>query len=301
MSRVWGLVVTYQRPNELRAMLAAIGRQSRTPDGVWVVDNGEAEETEKVVSALGVHYVRSGENLGPAGGIALGMRHVMQEAADDDWLMLFDDDDPPPLDTIVDEVSRFGDQMATLDPATAGVGALGAQYIRKLGVWRRFRDHELSGALTVDVIHGGRFPCYRVGALRHAGVFDSALFFGFEEGEFGLRLRKMGYSLYIDGSLAHRIRDSIGQLNLSGKALRTPVSKAAWRRYYGVRNSTILARRYGARWTPLLVALGGFAKGSLALAKARRPWPELSLPARGALDGLRGRTGRTINPLLSTK
>ena len=42
---------------------------------------------------------------------------------------------------------------------------------------------------------------YRCGALRRVGVFDESLFFGFEEGEFGQRLRQAGYSIYADARL----------------------------------------------------------------------------------------------------
>lgn len=301
MSQVWGLIVTYKRPHDLRNMLEAIARQTRQLAAVWVVDNGDDALTEGVAASHGARYINSGENLGPAGGIAVGMHEVMREAADDDWLVLFDDDDPPLFDDMVDTVVTFGNEMVLRDTRTAAVGAHGGRYNPKRGTWRRYGDDELVGPLPVDVIHGGALPCYRIGALKEVGVFDPALFFGFEEGEFGLRLRKQQYSLYIDGSLAHRLRQHVGQLGLQRSSLRTPASKASWRRYYGVRNSVILARRYGAPWTPLLVAVGGSTKGTIALVKSRRAWRDLTLPSRGAIHGILGQLGRTINPSTSSK
>lgn len=300
MSSIYGLVVTYERPAELQSMLTSIEGQTLRPDRILVVDNGTGVDTEGVAVAHRCDYLRTGDNLGPAGGIATGMSSILEHADDDDWLMLFDDDDPPPFDDIIERLDNFGRKMVARDSTTAGVGALGATYDRRLGVFRRLADHELAGEVSVDVIHGGRFPMYRCGTLRRSGVFDADLFFGFEEGEFGLRLRKLGFSLYLEGTLALQLRGAIGELNLPNEQ-RTAITKAAWRRYYGVRNATILARRYASPWTPPIVAVGGALKGCVALARAGRPMREIVLPARGAMAGLAGRTGRPINPAASTK
>ena len=301
MSEVFGLVVTYERPAELRAMLTAIKSQTLIPSRIVVVDNGTRNRAEEVAQAHGCDYVASGGNLGPAGGIALGMAKILEFAKDDDWLMLFDDDDPPPLNEIVERLERFGREMRARDASTAGVGALGATYDRRLGIFRRVNDEELTGAVPVDVIHGGRFPLYRCGTLRRVGVFESGLFFGFEEGEFGLRLRQRGHALYLEGSLGLALRKAIGEFGPQLGQQRTPITKAAWRRYYGVRNSTILARRYASPLAPLIVAGGGALKGTLALTRIHRPIREVVLPLRGAIAGLAGRTGRPINPASSTK
>lgn len=297
---VWGLVVTYERPDALATMLDAIAQQSRPPDHLLIVDNGLRYPAREVARAHGCDYLALGENTGPAGGIAEGMTEILRHAGDDDWLALFDDDDPPPFEDLLAQLVEFGQVMVGTDPRTAAVGALGARYDRARGTWVRLTDDELDGPVGVDVIHGGRFPLYRCGVLREVGVFDPDLFFGFEEGDFGLRLRQAGYRLYLKGALAQRLRVALGEDGLRGPR-RTPLSKAAWRRYYGVRNSTILARRYAAPWTPPIIALGGAAKGTLALVRTRRPVRECLLPVAGAVAGLRGRTGRTINPASSTK
>ena len=297
---VWGLIVTYERPTEVRAMLTAVMKQTRPPDRMLVVDNGSQHRAEDVVRSFGSDYVATGANLGPAGGIATGMEHILREAADDDWIMLFDDDDPPPFSDVIEQLLDFGAAMVESDAQTAGVGALGAVYDRRRGIFQRLPDHVLTGAVPVDVIHGGRFPLYQCRVLRAAGVFDRELFFGFEEGDFGLRLRKQGYSLYLHGQMALRLRGELGELNRPGPP-RTARDKAAWRRYYGVRNATLLARRYARPWTPPVIAAGGAVKGVIALARSRRPPHEVRLPVSGAIAGLRGRTGRTINPPTSTK
>jgi rhamnopyranosyl-N-acetylglucosaminyl-diphospho-decaprenol beta-1,3/1,4-galactofuranosyltransferase len=156
-------------------------------------------------------------------------------------------------------------------------------------------DDELVGPVTVDYLAGNHFPMYRCSVVRDVGFFDRRLFFGFEEGEYGLRLRRAGCSLYVSGELCREGRVRHDELDLGGR-MRTPDNRAAWRRYYSVRNITLLARRYGRVTAPFLVAAAGAAKGVLALTRSRRPVREVLLPLRGAGAGLMNRSGRTVDP-----
>jgi len=298
---LWAAIVTYRRPVELAAMLAALARQTMRVHQLVVVDNGSDPSVREAAAAAGAIYLDSGGNLGPAGGVALAMGYVLQRAGAADWLLLLDDDDPPVLDDAVEHLWRFGQRQLAFDSRTAAVGATGGRYDRRLGIFRRLEDSELTGPVAVDVIGGGHLPMYRCAVMREVGVFDRSLFFGFEEGEYGLRLRKAGYSLYADGERWLAERAANNELNVRSSSVRTSPAKAAWRRYYGVRNATILAWRYGKLWTPLVVAPGGAAKGVVALLRTRRPLPEVWLPVRGGLEGLLKRGGRTINPERSYK
>ena len=136
---------------------------------------------------------------------------------------------------------------------------------------------------------------YRCAVVRDVGYFDRDLFFGFEEGEYGLRLRRAGYSLYASGEMCREGRQRHDELD-QGSRMRTPNNRAAWRRYYSVRNSTLIARTYGRVSARFFVAGGGAAKGALALTRSRRPLREVLLPLRGAGAGLIGRSGRTVDP-----
>lgn len=295
-AELWAVVVTYRRPQVLEAMLAAVHGQTMKPDHLVVVDNDNDQRVAELAERAGATYLNSGGNVGPAGGVAFAMRHVIDRAGPDDWLLCLDDDDLPWRDDLIEAMWHFAHRQASLDPATAGVGGVGGVYRRELGIFRRPEDEELVGAVAVDVLAGGRLPFYRCQAIREVGTFDPRLFWGFEEGEYGLRLRQVGRSLYINGSVALDWRRTAGELNRRSVTVKSASNKAAWRRYYGVRNAVVLAKRYGKFWTPPLVAAGGAIRGVRGLAAMRRPMTEVLLPLRGAIDGLAGRLGRTVDP-----
>ena len=151
-------------------------------------------------------YVAAKENLGPAGGIALGMEQVLSRADDDDWIVLLDDDDPPPRVRSLEELKEMGDELLARDPRIAGIGLATARFDRRSGRLLLVSEAERASGTPIrgDYIGGNRLPIYRVAAIRDVGVFDPKLFFGFEELDFGLRLRRAGYSLYEYRSPGHR-------------------------------------------------------------------------------------------------
>jgi len=295
-SRIWAIVITFRRPDVLERALKSLTGQTRSPDHIIVVDNDGDSRVRAISDEFSGHYLNPGDNLGPAGGISLAMEHVLARCGSHDWLLLVDDDDPPRDHTSVASLVAFAEDCLSADPMTGGVATAGSQYRRNTGTYRRIPDDELSGRVPLDVLFGGSTPLYRCSAVRAVGTFDTQLFWGFEEGEYGLRMKESGYSLYGDGDtwISHR-RAMDAPPNPRSRP-RTPLDKAAWRRYYSIRNSTVVARRYGRFWTVPYVALGGAAKSTYALLKMRRPRTELLLPGRGAWDGIAGRLGRTVDP-----
>lgn len=277
-------------------MLAALARQSRPVEHLIVVDNASDPRVAGIAESHGATYLDSGDNIGPAGGFALGVAHALERAADNDWLLLVDDDDEPSSDDALRELYEFGGRLSKTIPRLGGVGIGGSVYRPRLGTFRRLEDVELIGTVDLDVLFGGSLPMYCVRAVRDVGLYDTDLFWGFEEGDYGLRMRAMGYRLCAPGDLFLRSRERAGTASVASRRVRTPLGKPAWRRYYSVRNSTVLARRYGGPFAPLVVGLGGATKGAVSLARSARPFREVSLPARGALDAFRTRLGRRVDP-----
>ncbi|MEO7268506.1 MAG: glycosyltransferase [Knoellia sp.] len=293
---VWAVVVTFARPATLDSMLGALARQTRPADHVLVVDNDSDAQVARIASSRGADYLDSGGNMGPAGGIALGMAHVLARAANDDWILLVDDDDEPVDDDLLAQLWSFAQDLSGADTRIGGVAVGGSVYRRQLGIFRRLEDRELTGTVDLDVLFGGSLPMYRVGAVREVGPFDTDLFWGFEEGEYGLRMRSAGYRLCAPGETFLRTRELAGAVGVESRTVRTPSDKAAWRRYYSIRNSTVVARRYGGPAAPVITSLGGAAKGSLALVRTRRPWSEVRLAPLAAFHGLTNRLGRRVDP-----
>ena len=89
------VVVTHQRPESLRRCLRAVAGQSRPPDHVVVVDNGQDAAARRALAECGLPhtYLPSRTNLGGAGGFALGILTARSLGAD--WVWLADDDGRP--------------------------------------------------------------------------------------------------------------------------------------------------------------------------------------------------------------
>jgi hypothetical protein len=282
-------------------MLERLARQRRPLAGLVVVDNDASAEVRSIVaSAPGgpVDYLAAPGNLGPAGGIALGMEHLLQRAADDDWIVSVDDDDPPAHDGVLGDLLAFGDRLLDDGIPLGGVGLVGSRFDLDRGRTVRVPDAELQGPVAVDYIGGNQFPTYRARAVRAVGPFRSDLFFGLDDLEFGLRLKRSGFALYADGAGWLRGRAEGGRLGLDGQpagALGPPT----WRRYYSLRNLIAILRDHGRTQAALRVTvLHGLAKPlrnaprapGLALAHLR-------LNARACADGWRGRMGRSLEPV----
>jgi len=295
--KLWGVIVTFNRTEQLRELFAQISMQTQPPDNLIVVDNGSSKIVREVAEVAGATYIDAGANVGPAGAIALGMDYVLRRCAGDDWLMLFDDDDPPQTSDLIQRLRSFAQVCSEMDSRTAAVGLVGARYNPASGTFRRVPDEELvPGPVKVDYIGGGQFPTFRCRAIEDVGFFDELMFFGFDDAEYGLRLSRAGYSLYAHGEMWRASRESAGRLHLDRTALRTPADSAAWRRFYGARNITLIAWRYGSILTPITVSLASGFRGTLSLLRARRPLRDVVLPLRGAGEGLLRRSGKTIDP-----
>jgi rhamnopyranosyl-N-acetylglucosaminyl-diphospho-decaprenol beta-1,3/1,4-galactofuranosyltransferase len=300
---VHGVLVTYRRPEQLVSSLRAAATQTRSFDRFVVVDNCPTAGNEQAVRELlpAAEYVAAPENLGPAGGIAVGMRHVLKHAGDDDWVMTLDDDDPLPEPDAVAILADFAAESRTRDPATGGVGRTGTRFDRNAGRIVRVPDDELHGAVPVDCIAGNQCPLYAVRALRSVGLLRVELFFGFEELEFGLRLRDAGYSLYAHGPSWYDGRALGGRLRMQLAPARS-LTDATWRRYYSLRNLVWILRAIDRPGAALRVtALAGVVKPLANLAmQPRAAYRHLRLNLAACRDAWMNRMGRTVEPAASS-
>jgi glycosyltransferase involved in cell wall biosynthesis len=296
--RLYGVLVTYRRPVQLAAALSAIGRQSRPLHELVVVDNdGSAAE---VVGRLapGATYIRAPENLGPAGGIALGMQRVLQTAGPADWMFTFDDDDWAWDTELFATLLEFATRMTAQDATTAAVGRSGTRFDRKRGRSQRVADDDLHGPVPVDTIAGNQFPLYSVAAMAATGVFRADLFYGFEELEYGLRLRARGYHLYVDGDPWRVSRARNRRLGLVKQPALGLHAAPQWERYYSIRNLIYVLRANGASSGALRVtATTAIAKPLANLWRVPRfALQHLRLGLRASRDGWTDRLGRTVEP-----
>jgi glycosyltransferase involved in cell wall biosynthesis len=297
-----GVLVTFRRPRDLAEVLDRLEGQDRRLDRLIVIDNGPSSETEDIVkdrphAARSVEYLPMAENVGFAGGVARGMDRALEIAQDHDWVVVFDDDDPPTSRSVLGELQRFAIEMKQRDADTAAVGLTGARFDWRRGRIQRVPDGELTGPVPLDYVAGGHLPLFSVRAIRDVGPFSSALFFGLSEIEYGLRLRRAGYTIYGHGELWLEGRARAGRLNtVIRPGLRLP--ELAWRRYYGLRNTIYVLRTYGHPGSALRVTLvRGLAKPLANLpVSPRSAIRHLRLNWKACRDAWAGRMGRVVEP-----
>ena len=297
--RTFGVLVTYRRPDDLDRSLAAIASQSTRFEELVIVDNAPDERSRRIVDRyrerLGpVSIIDSPTNLGPAGGRSMGAREILARADDADWIVFLDDDDPLPTSDIVERLVAAAERLRIIDPASAGIGLRGARLERWTG---RLMPVDGRGVVSVDHLHGDFVPCYAVGALRRVGTFDPRLFFGFEELELGLRLRRAGFTLAADGDLCGEVGANMGrepQRSRPGMRLEAP----SLRRYYALRNLLVVLGREGLYLQAVGWALvAGILKPAVWLVvRPSLAWSHLRLNVTAIGDAVRGRLGpRTWN------
>jgi glycosyltransferase involved in cell wall biosynthesis len=280
-------------------MLSALSSQSRPLDDLVIVDNHPSRETEEIVQrdAPRAEYVPAPENLGPAGGIALGMQRTLARAGESDWLVLLDDDDPPPDSTTFATLWELATEMTRCEPRTGAVGLAGARFDRRKGQMVRVHDDELRGVVAVDYVAGNQFPLYSVTAVRAVGTFRSDLFFGFEELEYGLRIRDAGYTIYCPGSVWYEQRVANQRLGARVGPSRA-LGELDWRRYYALRNLICILRDCGSIGGAVRVTLvAGIAKPlANSPGDLRHALRHLRQNARACRDAWSRRMGRTLEP-----
>jgi rhamnopyranosyl-N-acetylglucosaminyl-diphospho-decaprenol beta-1,3/1,4-galactofuranosyltransferase len=287
------VVVTFRRLATLQATLDAVFEQSKPPDTLLVVDNAaDPEVRDSLARFPQAEYVASAENIGPAGAIAAGMERTIARCGPHDWILLIDDDDPPP---IADALERLWAAARSAPNDVGAIGLTGARFNTRSARLDRVLDENLVELTDVDYIGNGQLPLYRALAIQDVGVFQPELFFGFEELEYGLRLRGAGWRVVTSGELTREVRKLHGRSGLGRHARSGTEPYQSWRRYYSMRNLLTITRRHGSPLTPLTLTARGIASGLLSVLRSRRL--SAGTPSwKGLVDGWSGRLGRTVEP-----
>jgi len=314
-ARTCVVVVTFNRPAMLRDSLAALARQT-TPFGrIVLVDNASTDgETPGILADYAASepradVVRLPENLGASGGFAAGIERAA--ARNDagrgaDWVWTMDDDVLPAPDALE---QLFASGLAD-DPGTAALLSFeersdGRPHLNPVGRYDRIRmayaGRPLSRGGVPEPITYASFLGWLVrGDVARRELPRADFFIWHDDVEYSQRVLGYGTMHLVPRSvIVHRSAEVSGVYErVRG---RTITRSGQWRVYYGLRNRLLTLRAHAR--SPAEYA-AGVAYATFALARslvttyAHYGGDPLRarLLVRGYLDGLRGRSGKRVEP-----
>jgi GT2 family glycosyltransferase/glycosyltransferase involved in cell wall biosynthesis len=295
--RVAAVVLNYRTPDDTLLTVRSLLASRRRLDAIFVVDNDNAPSCRAAVEPLHgpVRYILTGSNLGFSGGMNVGVRAALEEAADLVLLVNSDVHVPPSCIGRLEAVlarpeSGIVAPVLVARSAPDVVVSAGIRYhpatgrMRPLGVSQRPARLERPPVGLHDAVSGA-LVLVRREVFERAGLLDEDFFFSFEDVEFCLRAARHGYATALAGDAValHEGSRSIG-----------PGSPR--RLYYASRNHLLLAARLpgsGSRLAHTARTLSILALNA-AHAVVSRPTSTgagLRAVARGAADYARGRVG----------
>lgn len=116
MVSVAGVVVTFNRLEKLKTVIASIEAQTHPVETLFIIDNASTDGTAEFLAGLETtvphEIVTMTTNSGGAGGFSEGMRRGYASGADHVWIM--DDDCYPKPDALASLVAGFDDAVAEL-------------------------------------------------------------------------------------------------------------------------------------------------------------------------------------------
>ncbi|MCF4102672.1 glycosyltransferase [Gillisia sp. M10.2A] len=240
-TRFAAFVMTFERPDVLVETIKKIQSQSFPPAVVLIVDNSNNYTTQERLqkeNLIGIEYLRVGYNSGPAGAAYLALKHLTNLGFE--WIY-WGDDDNPPRDTTV-----FANLMGAMEKLTSQgiklglLGEKGGKFNSFSGRIKSLSNFELKQGeyLEVDSIPGGHSMIVNTEVIKNKIFPNSDLFFGFEEFDFCLNIKKSSFKLMITTAPWLKVRE---ENNLSNKEYRWRgnsfgKSDQLQREYYSTRN-----------------------------------------------------------------
>jgi rhamnopyranosyl-N-acetylglucosaminyl-diphospho-decaprenol beta-1,3/1,4-galactofuranosyltransferase len=288
------VVVTFNRADLLRGMLAGLAGLDRVPDAVVVVDNASTDHTPEVLAESDVEHLQvitAPENLGGAGGFHLGVRSAFEQGFDRVWLM--DDDVVPAPGCLTVLMAADEDCLMAVREDLAG------RLVEKAAIRFDLRNPLAIKPKTamVETTYGSRsamperveienvaFEGFMVrrSVVAEIGLPDPSYFIFYDDVDFAIRARRAGRHVWAlrDAVLVRQL-DFDQQHDLAG-----------WKGYYMYRNLFVVHLRYGenvlVRAKPWLIAAavvllsplrGGRAEATNVIRALRDARGMRSLPA----------------------
>lgn len=257
-------IMTYQRNPTLESTIHILLEQTFPPHKILIIDN-DPDKGGKVIadkmSHLPVDYYAVGNNSGPAGAAKMGLQILSNEGYD--WIGWIDDDDPPLFKDTFEILFQRASEIINCGCA----GAVGQRFDISKAMMLRVPDEELEkeGIVYVDNVAGGMCKIVNADVIRKNQILpDENLFYGFEELDFDLRIKKAGYTLIADAQLYKRNRIHHNRIGYKVKRGQKKPTDRLWREYYSTRNLSIVLNKQGSIKSLIIFLTRNFLKSIIS-------------------------------------
>jgi GT2 family glycosyltransferase len=258
------------------------------------VDNGSSDGSDVAVEQgfPDVELVRTGKNLGYAGGNNVGVGRALERGAD--WVLLLNNDavaEPGLPEALAGAADARPDAgllaCKVLFPDGLTIQYAGADFRAWLGYSGRLRGYgerdRFHEAGDVGRVDGAAFAVSRA-AIERAGLLDERLFAYVEDVEWSLRIRRAGFAAVFvpDARVRHK-----GSASSGGRSSTTGL-------YYSTRNTIVVAERHRPLPRGLRALRRGVVVGSHLAQAAGHPTRRRAAAAvlAGWRDARHGRLGQ---------
>lgn len=241
-SRYAAFIMTFQRNEILVDTIQKLLEQTKPPAKILIVDNDPEKSACRISESfpgIYIDYHATGYNSGPAGAAYYALKILFEEGWQ--WILWMDDNDPPHFKNVIENILQIPERYD--QPEKIGmIGAVGVLFDKKIAKTIRIPDDQLMGILEVDNIAGNMLPMIHRRVLEKNIFPDKDLFFGFEELDYSLAIKRGGFAVLVSGEELLRHRKNANRMNFSRKVYQVKKIDKLWREFYSVRNVTYILK-----------------------------------------------------------
>lgn len=301
------LVLAYNNYEDTSECLRSLLNVDYPNLSFWLVDNGSHEEMAQRIAVTfpSVRVVRTGRNLGVAGGFNAGIIPALREGAD--YVFILNNDTVVERDVISNLVTQGKE-----DPRIGVLMPKILYYSDRQFIWSAgARYRRFPPAIVMIGLNQRDGPAYDVprdleyaptcGLLisrkvfEEVGLFDDGYLFFYDDWDYSIRVRKAGYIIrYVpQARLYHKV----------SRTIRSYQRSALFWRIWGQSGGRFYRRHGSPPWLSALIHLGyialreGLRNGPIAMAqfiwgavegysRPLSPYPNLSGSGDGSPSGI---------------
>lgn len=299
-----GVVVTYNRKEELLKNLNSIKTQTKQFDRYYIIDNCSKDGTYEALKKSGVvsnpyyKYIRLEKNIGGAGGFYTGLKQAYDDGFD---LVCLMDDDGRPADNdcikilyeTAEEVSCYSKKMIlnslVICDKTTGRLSFG---LGTLMMKDEVCNHSVNG-LLLNNINPFNGTVISKELIKEIGLPNKDFFIRGDEVDYSIRAKKAGaFIATVTNSLYYHPGMNLTIIKWNGKTIGVE-SLPPWKAYYTIRNEVY--RRKRDEGIPGSLKSLAFRLYSNKKCNSEPKACRLFI-WKGFFDGLTGHLGRTVEP-----